>query len=502
MKKVCKTVFLLPTLILGISTASADSIVNPGQSAALLPVKQSIPTVGLPDFTGLVKAVSPAVVNISTTQKVKRKSRMDLRDFRQFIPEDLPEGMPDIFRDFLDKIPRSGPEQQQEGPSRSEPSSLGSGFIISEDGYIITNHHVVDGADEILVRLNDRNELPAKVIGSDQKSDIALLKIEADDLPTVKLASNEPDVGEWVLAIGSPFGFESSVTAGIVSAKGRVLGSQQYVPLLQTDVAINPGNSGGPLFNLRGEVVGVNSMIYSRSGGYMGLSFSIPVELAISVVEQLRTKGHVSRGWLGVMLQGVNRDLAESLGLKKPEGALVSKILKDSPASKSDLKVGDVIVEFAGQDIPSVDDLPPLVGSTPANETVKVTVIRNGKKKRLKVTIGELDDAKLQASGGSSAAPKPGKLGLVLKALTDAQRKKLDVENGLRVERVLKGPAANAGVKAGDVIRQLNGTDVESLEQFKAVVDDIEAGSTVAVLVVRGGNPLFIAMRIPQSDDD
>ncbi|MGD2112551.1 MAG: Do family serine endopeptidase, partial [Gammaproteobacteria bacterium] len=311
----------------------------------------------LPSFTGLVKDASPAVVNISTSQKVRTGMPQLPEGFEiPDLPEDSPFG--ELFKYFFD-------HGDEGDPGFHDAKSLGSGFIISKDGYILTNYHVVNEADEVIVRLSDRRELKAEVIGEDKRSDIALVKIEAHDLPVVKIGrSRDLEVGEWVLAIGSPFGFDLSATAGIVSAKGRSLPRENYVPFIQTDVAINPGNSGGPLFNQNGEVVGVNSQIYSRTGGYMGLSFAIPIEVAMDVVEQLKTKGHVSRGWLGVLIQDVTLDLAESFGMKKPRGALVAKVLPDSPAQAAGIKVGDVIVEFNNREVINSANLPPIVGSS------------------------------------------------------------------------------------------------------------------------------------------
>ncbi|MFZ4701614.1 MAG: Do family serine endopeptidase, partial [Candidatus Methylumidiphilus sp.] len=321
--------------------------------------------VELPDFTTLVEKNNTAVVNISTTQKVSAAERPQL-------PEglDIPEGTPldEFFKHYFGEGgpgSQGGPGGQGDGGQPNEVKSLGSGFIISSDGYVLTNQHVVKDADEIVVRLQDRRELVAKVVGSDKRSDIALLKIEATNLPVLNIGSSENmKVGSWVLAIGSPFGFDHSVTAGIVSAKGRSLPSDNYVPFIQTDVAINPGNSGGPLFNMEGQVVGVNSQIYSRTGGSMGISFAIPIEVAMKVVEQLKTSGHVTRGWLGVQIQDVTRELAESFGMKKPQGALISKVLPKSPAEAAGLQIGDIITDYNKQEIVSSSTLPPMVGNT------------------------------------------------------------------------------------------------------------------------------------------
>lgn len=338
----------------------------------------------LPDFTELVEKNSPAVVNISTTQKISREHGMP-PGFN--IPE-FPEGSPfgDLFERFFgEQGPGAGP------PGEFENQSLGSGFIISADGYIVTNYHVVKDAEEITVRLSDRRELKAEVVGSDKRSDMALLKVEANDLPVVTIGnSKELKVGEWAMAIGSPFGFDHSVSVGVISAINRNLPSENYVPFIQTDVAINPGNSGGPLFNLDGEVVGINSQIFTRSGGFMGLSFAIPIDVAMDVVEQIKTQGRVSRGWLGILIQDVNKELAESFGMKKPMGAVVLRVLPDSPAAEAGFKEGDVVVEFAGKTIHRQSDLPLAVASFPVGEEAKVRIIREGKSRNLTVKIGEL----------------------------------------------------------------------------------------------------------------
>ncbi|HIN82078.1 MAG TPA: DegQ family serine endoprotease, partial [Chromatiales bacterium] len=405
----------------------------------------------LPDFTQLVEDYGAAVVNISTSQHVQSKRQRQLPEGLE-MPE-LPEGSPfgELFRHFFGEGGQGGGSV----PPRRDSKSLGSGFIVSKDGYVVTNNHVVENADEIIVRLSDRRELQAKLIGTDPRSDIALLKIDADDLPTVKLGKdNDLKVGEWVLAIGSPFGFDHSVTAGIVSAKGRSLPKDNYVPFIQTDVAINPGNSGGPLFNLDGEVVGVNSQIYSRSGGFMGLSFAIPIDLAMNVVEQLKSEGHVTRGWLGVFIQDVTRELAESFGLDKPRGALVAKILPDSPAANSDLKVGDVILKFDGNDVTTSSSLPPLVGSSEVGVKLHVKVMRQGKKHKVQVVLGELpsdDSAIIPASQIQEI--DPGRLGLTYSDLNEQQRLNLEIgSGGVIIDSVTTGPAGNAGLKKGDVV--------------------------------------------------
>lgn len=447
----------------------------------------------LPDFTGLVEKNSAAVVNISTTQKVSATEP------QQQLPEgiEIPEGTP--FDDFLRRYFGEG------GPGGGEPSetkSLGSGFVVSPDGYIITNHHVVKDADEIVVRLQDRRELVAKVVGSDKRSDIALLKVEAQDLPVVKMGSADKlKVGEWVLAIGSPFGFDHSVTAGIVSAKGRSLPSDNYVPFIQTDVAINPGNSGGPLFNLEGEVVGVNSQIYSRTGGFMGLSFAIPIDVAMQVVDQLKSQGHVSRGWLGVQIQDVTRELAESFGMKKPQGALVSKILDKSPAEAAGLQIGDIITEFNGQEIISSASLPPMVGMTKIGETAKLRILRQGSTKEVPVKIGMLPEEEPALAGGPAEQPsgeKVSRLNLSVSNLTQEQREQLELpkNGGVMVQTVNPGPAYDAGIRRGDVILRIQDQAVKDAKQFNEVVKGLPKGKSVAVLVQRRGGSLFLALKL------
>lgn len=448
---------------------------------------------GLPDFADLVRESSAAVVNISTTQKVQTGMRGLPEGFE--MPA-FPEGSPfgDLFRHFL--------ERGETRPKYRDAKSLGSGFIISTDGYILTNHHVVKNADEIIVRLNDRRELLAEIIGVDKRSDIALLKVDADHLPVVKIGkSSDLDVGSWVLAIGSPFGFDSSATAGIVSAKGRSLPRENYVPFIQTDVAINPGNSGGPLFNLEGEVVGVNSQIYSRTGGYMGLSFAIPIEMAMDVVDQLKASGRVSRGWLGVLIQDVTRSLGESFGMDQPRGALVARVLPDGPAESFGIQVGDVILVFNGRDINSSSDLPPVVGSTRVGEYVPVEIMRNRKKISIRVKLGELpDDVAESEIEKKRVVERTGKLGISIAELTDEQKKSLELDNGLLVRHVVDGPAFDAGIRQGDVIMRIDNKQIKSLSQFEKIVKNLPAGSTVPVLVRRGNYPTFLALKIPAED--
>ena len=444
-----------------------------------------------PDFKSLVKNAAPAVVNISTIQKKSRQSLPGF-DFQGPNGEEIPE----IFRHFF-RFPH--PNQAPDAPSQKAPQSLGSGFIISADGYILTNHHVVKGAEQVLVRLSDRRELEAEIIGSDERSDIALLKIDASNLSVVKFGdSSKLEAGEWVLAIGSPFGFDHTVTAGIVSATGRALQNETYVPFIQTDVAINPGNSGGPLFNLKGEVIGINSQIYTRSGGFMGLSFAIPIDVAMNVSTQLKSDGFVTRGWLGVVIQEVNKELAESVGLDKPAGALVAKVLPDSPAETAGLQDGDIILKFNGQSINLSSDLPHQVGRVIPGSNVKLDIIRAGKNKAVRAKIGTLSDggAPIKASGRIPAQRESNRLNVVVSELTDKQKNKWNLRNGIAIEKVLNGAGANAGLVAGDIVTMLNGKRVKSVRQFVSLLNELPEGRSVPMRIVRRGSPLFIPLKL------
>lgn len=448
----------------------------------LLAVSWTSAHADLPDFRDLVKETSPAVVNISTVQHAQQNSALS----GQY---GMPDDMPEIFRHFFGR-------QFPQGPApRRDSNSLGSGFIVSDDGYILTNNHVVQGADEIIVRLNDRRELEAVLIGADPSSDLAVLKVDADDLPTVELGNSDKlDVGEWVVAIGSPFGFDYSVTAGIVSAKGRSLPNENYVPFIQTDVAINPGNSGGPLFNLDGQVVGINSQIYTRSGGFMGVSFAIPINVAMDVAEQLKSKGKVSRGWLGVVIQEVNKDLAESFGLDRAAGALVVQVVDGSPAENSGLVSGDIIVKVNGKDVQLSSDLPHLIGRLRAGDTAKLSVVRAGKRKTIDVEIGALpesDDIQL-SSNTPPAERKSNRLGLVV---SDIPAGKSD-EQGVVVTDVNRGPASMSGVVRGDVITMINGQRISSVADFERVVQDLPSSRSVPMRIVRRGQASFIPLRV------
>lgn len=446
----------------------------------------------LPDFTGLVEAASPAVVNISTRQKIpegRGAGAMTMPDL-----EGLPPGIREFFERSIPQMPR-GPRGKQE-----QAQSLGSGFIISPDGYILTNNHVVADADEILVRLSDRSDHTAKLIGADPRTDVALLKIDAKDLPTLKLGnSDQLKVGEWVLAIGSPFGFDHSVTAGIVSAKGRSLPNESYVPFIQTDVAINPGNSGGPLFNLKGEVVGINSQIFTRSGGFMGLSFAIPIDVAMNVANQLKTEGKVSRGWLGVVIQEVDKDLAESFGLDRPAGALVAQTLDDGPAAKSGIKVGDVILSVNGQKIEESADLPHLIGNLKAGAKADMEIIREGKRQNLSVTVGDMPKDDQAASGGERGSDRASnRLGIAVANLTAEQKKTLDIQGGVVINKLSgDGPAAAIGLRPGDVITHLNNQPIESAAAFEKITSALPAGRSISMRVVREGRASFITFKLP-----
>ena len=434
-----------------------------------------------PEFTQLVEEASPAVVNITATRQVTRNNRFESPNSQD---------MPEFFRRFFEN-----------NPGRSQPRpAAGSGFIISSDGYILTNNHVVEDADEIIVALSDRREREAELIGSDPASDLALLKIDAEGLPTVKLGNSENlKVGEWVVAIGSPFGFELSVTAGIVSAKGRSLPDENgnYVPFIQTDVAINPGNSGGPLFDLDGEVVGINSQIFTRSGGFMGLSFAIPIDVAMEVVDQLKEKGSVSRGWLGVLIQRVDRDLAESFGLDRATGALITQVLIDSPAEQSGLKEGDIILKFNGRDIDLSSDLPHVVGRTPAESTVDVDIIRGGEPQTVEVTVGLLPNREERLSR-VTGPNTDNRLGIVVEDLAPQLQDQLSLDYGVVVRRVSDGPAQDAGIRGGDVITNIDGEMIRDVTSFSSIVRELPADTAIPVRVVRNGTPEFLAIKIEE----
>ena len=444
--------------------------------AAAQPQAANAPnSIVLPNFASIVQQHGSAVVNISVKSKLEKAALS--RDQFKLDPEDP-------FSQFFKGLPMPRMPQMPQAPSRGQ----GSGFIVSTDGTILTNAHVVDGASVVTVKLTDKREYTAKVVGLDKGSDVAVLKIEASNLPTVKLPSaDNVQVGEWVLAIGSPYGFENTVTAGIVSAKSRALPDGSYVPFIQTDVAVNPGNSGGPLFNLKGEVIGINSQIYSRSGGSQGVSFAIPIEVAMNVQNQIQKTGKVTRGQLGVTIQDVNQSLADSFGLKRPAGALVSSVSKDGAGAKAGLQAGDIIVRYNDREIVSSNELPLLVSSTAPGSTAKLEVLRDGKTERLNVTVGE-------AKGGKIAAVAPsgeshGKLGISARPLTADEQKQAGVTGGVLVEES-SGAAAEAGIQSGDVILSFNGKAVKSVEQLKELV--AKAGKKVALLVMRDETRIFV----------
>ena len=461
--------------------------------AALLLLGQTlVARAELPDFTPLVEQASPAVVNISTRQKLPERA----------VANQMPdlEGLPPMLREFFERSMPQAPRGQ--GGRQREAQSLGSGFIISKDGYILTNNHVVADADEIIVRLSDRSELEAKLIGADARTDVALLKVEGKDLPIVKLGKSDAlKVGSWVLAIGSPFGFDHSVTAGIVSAKGRSLPNESYVPFIQTDVAINPGNSGGPLFNLDGEVVGINSQIFTRSGGFMGLSFAIPIDVAMSVADQLKANGKVNRGWLGVVIQEVNKDLAESFGLDKPAGALVAQVLENGPAAKGGLQVGDVILSMNGQPIVMSADLPHLVGGLKPGTRIDLGIVRDGNRKNLSLSIGALpeDGEELAGAGESSGAERSSnRLGVLVAGLSEEQQKALDIKGGVVIREIQDGPAALMGLRPGDVITHLNNQAIDSVQTFAKIAKELPKNRSVSMRVLRQGRASFITFKLSE----
>lgn len=491
-----KSTLAFSAIVLALTGCLQEGAISPSHAAntaaPAAPVQASSPVAqgryGLPDFSALVDQVGPAVVNISVTQKVARGGASGEDPFAD-----------DPFYDFLRRfgIPAPGtpgggrggraPEQIQQG--------VGSGFIVSADGYVLTNAHVVDGATEVTVKLTDKRDFKAKVVGSDKRTDVALLKIDATGLPFVKTGDAEHSkVGEWVVAMGSPFGFENTVTAGIISAKARRLPDENYVPFIQTDVAINPGNSGGPLFNLAGEVIGINSQIYSRSGGFMGISFAIPIDVALKVKDQLQKYGKVSRGRLGVTIQGLDADLAQNFGLDKPSGALVANVEAGSPAEKGGLQPGDVVTAVNGQKIDSSADLPRIIGEQKPGTTVRLSVWRDRKNREVNVTLGEQATEKtLAASPDRKGENASAKLGLTGRALSPQEASRLGVPGGIVVEGA-SGPAAKAGLQGGDVILGINNQAITSVEQFRKLLD--AAGNRFALLVQRGGSRIFVAVRL------
>lgn len=438
------------------------------------------PMVSLPDFSVLAEQNSPVVVNISTTKHVSS------------IPQQF-QGLPDeMLRRFFG-VPE-GVDPRSEVPQR-QVTSLGSGFIISSDGYILTNNHVVDGADDVVVKLSDRKELKAKIIGQDKRTDVALLKVDAKNLPVAKIGSSKTlKVGQWVLAIGEPFGLDYTVTHGIVSAIGRSLPDDTYVPFIQTDVPINPGNSGGPLFNMKGEVVGINSQIYSESGGSVGLSFSIPIDIAMTVAQQLKEKGHVTRGFLGVSVQDVSGDLARSFGLKTPKGALVAEAVKGTPADKAGIQAGDIIMAFDGKPINKSADLPPIVGSTPIGKEVKVTLLRAGETKYVTAVLKPLDQFSSSARGATSHNPI---LGVRVEMVDPKVLHKLNLPFGVKIVQVdNNSPAQKAGLMRGDILVTVNFHSVDSVGALNKIASQLPRNRSVPVRVVRGNRSIFLPMNI------
>jgi serine protease Do len=457
------------------------------------------PSAALPDFTDLVDKVGPAVVNIRTTERSKMGAQgngglppgMDDPEmqefFRRFFGVPIPRQQPDTPRGR-----RQAPQQQEE----EVPRGVGSGFIISPDGYVLTNAHVVEGADEVYVTLTDKREYKAKIIGVDKRTDVAVVKIEGSNLPRLTFGdSNKLRVGEWVIAIGSPFGLDNTVTAGIISAKARDTGD--YLPLIQTDVAVNPGNSGGPLINMRGEVIGINSQIYSRSGGYMGISFAVPIDEAIRVSEQLKTTGRVTRGRIGVQIGEVTKDVADSLGLPKANGALVQRVEQGGPAEKGGIEAGDIIVKFNGAPIEKSSDLPRMVGNTKPGARSTVTVWRKGAARDLTINIGEMEPDNKVAKE-EAKKPKPEQavntLGLAVTDLTEAQKRELKIDGGAVIENA-EGAAARAGLRPGDIVLRINNTDVKDGKQFNALVSKLEPKKTVLLLVRRGEASQFVTIK-------
>jgi serine protease Do len=487
MSAYAKLVTLASAAGLAVAVSIAATAFQQDASAAETPrphaqgpsVQGSASTITLPDFSLLVERNADTVVNVTSEGKAMAQGP----GARPGAPFPFP--VPPGARPFDDEPPL------QRG--------MGSGFIISADGYIITNYHVVAGAERITVKLNDKREFQAKLVGSDRQSDVALLKIEGQGLPVVQVGNSDAlKVGQWVFAIGAPFGLERTATQGIVSALGRSLPNDSYVPFIQTDVAVNPGNSGGPLFDTSGNVVGINSQIFSRSGGYMGLSFAIPINVAMNVVAQLKEQGRVEHGWLGIQLQEVTQDLARSFGLEKPRGALIANVTPGSPADKAGLKTGDVIVAFGDKPLGDSGDLPPLVGTTRPNVTVPMTIVRGGKEQKLDVKLGKLEERELKLAGTDEANGQGAKLNVVVGNLTDAQRQQLGVEHGVVVRQVSPGVAADAGVQPGDVLLQIDGRTVDSAQQLRELTANLPAGKAVPMLVKRGEVSLFLALRMPE----
>jgi serine protease Do len=480
------------------STPWMGAVLLLASAVILLPAKPAWAqqTRGLPDFTDLVEQVGPSVVNIRTMEKVTVRPGAD---------NGMDEDMQEFLRRFgvpIPNAPRQGPKpnKPQQEEEEEQPRGVGSGFIITSDGFVLTNAHVVDGADEVIVTLTDKREFKARIVGADKRTDVAVVKIEASGLPAVKMGDvGRLKVGEWVMAIGSPFGLENTVTAGIVSAKQRDTGD--YLPFIQTDVAINPGNSGGPLINMRGEVVGINSQIASRSGGYMGISFAIPIDEATRVSEQLRANGRVTRGRIGVQIDQVTKEVAESIGLGKPQGALVRGVEAGSPAEKAGVEAGDIIIKFDGKPIEKSIDLPRMVGSTKPGTRSALTVFRRGSTKDLSITVAEFDADKPQArkereekSPSSSAGQQ---LGLTVSDLSAAQKKEFRINGGVRVEAAVEA-AARAGLREGDVIVAIANVEIAGVREFEAMLAKLDKKKPVNVLFRRGDWAQYAVIRPPR----
>jgi serine protease Do len=477
--------------VAGHKDVPAPQVIAPAQ-AAMMPAEAAAKT-GVPDFSGLVETYGPAVVNISAKHVVKTASRRAGGNAQ--LPIDPSDPFYQFFKHFYGGVPgmNGGGDGAGGGAGGADtPSeSLGSGFIVSSDGYILTNAHVVDGANIVTVKTTDKREYRAKVVGADKQSDVAVLKIEAKNLPTVKIGDpNGSKVGQWVVAIGSPYGFDNTVTSGIISAKSRSLPNENYTPFIQTDVPVNPGNSGGPLFNLQGEVIGINSMIYSQTGGFQGLSFAIPINEAIKVKDALVKTGHVDRGRLGVTVQGLNQTLANSFGMKSPNGALVSSVEAGGPAAKAGLQPGDVILSLNGDPVSDSNSLPSQVAGLAPGSSAKVQVWRDKGTKDLTVTIGALADAKTAAKeGGDASATQDTRLGVAVRPLTPDEKQSSSLSRGLLVQQA-GGPAESAGIQAGDVILAVNGQPVTSVEQLKSMV--AHAGDSLALLIQRDDAQIFV----------
>lgn len=478
------------------STLLAASVFVAAPVALAAPPVASPAVAALPDFADIVERTGPGVVNIRTTERVRQNAQgqggVDDPEMQEFFRRFF--GIP-IPRQQQPGTPRGNGKQGGQGQQEEVPRGVGSGFIISADGFIMTNAHVVEGASEVYVTLTDKREFKAKIVGSDTRTDVAVLKIDGSNLPRLNMGdSDKIRVGEWVLAIGSPFGLENTVTAGIVSAKARDTGD--YLPLIQTDVAVNPGNSGGPLINLKGEVIGINSQIYSRSGGFMGISFAVPIDEALRVADQLKASGRVTRGRIGVQIGEVTKDVAESLGLARAQGALVQRVEAGGPAEKAGLEAGDIILKYNGAAIERPSDLPRMVGSTKPGAKATVSIWRKGSARDVSVTVVELEADKPKQAEEKKAKPDnaPNSLGLVVSDLSDAQRKELKVDNGVLVEAV-SGAAAAAGIRPGDVIQRLNEVDVKDAKQFAQLVSKLDAKKRAAVLVRRGDSSQFVPLR-------